>query len=39
MTLPPGEGGLHLSPHDSIGSVNDRTRVAVRFLTSRRTFL
>ena len=33
MALPPGEGGLHLSPHDSIGSVNDRSRVAVRFQT------
>ena len=29
MALPPGQGGLHLSPHDSIGVVNDRTGAAV----------
>src|SRR6185503_9494360 len=39
MTLPPGQGGLHLSPHDSIGSVNDRTGAAVPVQTPRTSAL
>ncbi len=39
MTLPPGQGGLHLSPHDSIGFVNDRTCAAASGQTPRRTAL
>ena len=34
MALPPREGGLHLSPHDSIGSVNDRSCAASRSQTT-----
>ena len=35
MALPPRQGGLHLSPHDSIGVVNDRTGAAVPVQTRR----